>query len=165
MNKNTTGKLSDTQPMDINWEQQRVLANPLRSRIVALLFEKPMTSKQVADLLEKNPGTIYYHIKQLEKNDILEIDHTNTEKGIIEKFYRSKAVIFKNSEAEKSANVVDEVNISIFMSDDLLEELNHELRELFFKYGQLSFNERTSKEQNPYSLSYSIKKNEDSNQE
>src|SRR5699024_4647403 len=92
--------------MEINWEQQRVLSNPLRSRVVAYLYEQPMTPKQVADLLGKNPGTVYYHIQQLFKHDILEIESVNTEKGIVEKFYRSKAKSFKNHEKIISSLIV-----------------------------------------------------------
>lgn len=158
MKENIINNFKDDKSMDINWEQRRVLANPLRSRIVALLFEKAMTSKQVADLLEKNPGTIYYHVKQLQKNNIIEIDHIDTDKGIVEKFYRSKAIIFKNSETDNHSDIVGGGNTSIFMSDDLVKELNQELTDTIFKYGKLSFEERHIKEQKPYSLEYLIKK-------
>lgn len=158
MKENIISDSKNNKTMDINWEQRRVLANPLRSRIVALLFEKAMTSKQVADLLEKNPGTIYYHIKQLQKNNIIEIDHIDTDKGIVEKFYRSKAIIFKNSETERHSDIIGGGNTSIFMSDDLVKELNQELTDIIFKYGQLSFEERNIKVQKAYSLDYSIKK-------
>lgn len=158
LGENIINDFKDDKTMDINWEQRRVLANPLRSRIVALLFEKEMTSKQVADLLEKNPGTIYYHIKQLQKNNIIEIDHIDTDKGIVEKFYRSKARIFKNSEDGRPSDIVGGGNTSIFMSDDLVKVLNQELIDIIFKYGQLSFKERNIKEQKSYSVDYLIKK-------
>ncbi len=42
----------------------------------------------------------------------------------------------------------------------LVEQLNHELSELFFKYGHLSFKEKDEAEQLPYSIEYIIKKND-----
>lgn len=63
-----------------------MLSNPLRSRVVAYLYDQPMTPRQVADLLEKNPGTVYYHIQHILKHDMLEVESVNTEKGIVEKY-------------------------------------------------------------------------------
>lgn len=143
--------------MEINWEQQKVLSNPLRSRLVALLYEQPMTPKQAADLVGKNPGTVYYHIQQLVKHDILEIESVNTDKGIVEKFYRAKAITFRNPEKESPAGYVDGRTANIYLSKKLLKQLSEELEDLFFKYGHLSFKERDSEEQLPYSLEYLIK--------
>ena len=143
--------------MEVNWEQQKVLSNPLRSRLVALLYEKPMTPKQVADLVGKNPGTVYYHIQQLLKHEILEIESVNTEKGVVEKYYRAKAMTFKNPEKVTPSGHVDSKAANIYLSDKLLEQLSEELEDLFFKYGHLSYKEKDSEEQSPYSVEFLIK--------
>lgn len=143
--------------MEINWEQQKVLSNPLRSRIVALLYEQSMTPKQTADLVGKNPGTVYYHIQQLVKHDILEVDRVNTEKGIVEKFYKAKANVFKNSEQVSPQGLVDGRTADIYLSKKLLNQLSEELEDIFFKYGHLSYKEKDSEEQVPYSIEFLIK--------
>jgi len=143
--------------MEINWEQQRVLSNPLRSRVVAYLYEQPMTPKQVADLLGKNPGTVYYHIQQLFKHDILEIESVNTEKGIVEKFYRAKARSFKNPDKVSPRGHVGGGTTKIYLSKDLVTQLSEELDDLFSKYGHLSHREKDSEVQAPYSIEYLIK--------
>lgn len=143
--------------MEINWEQQKVLSNPLRSRVVAYLYEQPMTPKQVADLLGKNPGTVYYHIQQLLKHDILEIESVNTEKGIVEKFYRSKARSFKNPDKVSPPGHVDSGATNIYLSKNLVAQLSEELEGLFSKYGHLSHKEKNSEEQLPYSIEFLIK--------
>lgn len=143
--------------MEINWEQQKVLSNPLRSRLVALLYEQPMTPKQAADLVGKNPGTIYYHIQQLLKHDILEVESINTEKGIVEKYYRAKAALFKNKEQVSPPGHVDGKSANIYLSKKLAGQLSQDIEELFFKYGHLSFNEKESEEQMPYSIEFFIK--------
>ena len=143
--------------MEVNWEQQKVLSNPLRSRLVALLYEEPMTPKQAADLVGKNPGTVYYHIQQLLKHDILEVESVNTEKGIVEKFYRAKATSFKNPEKVSPPGHVDGKTANVYLSKKLVAQLSEELEDLFFKYGHLSYKEKDSEEQLPYSIELLIK--------
>ncbi|MBM7601105.1 DNA-binding transcriptional ArsR family regulator [Virgibacillus halotolerans] len=143
--------------MEVNWEQQKVLSNPLRSRLVALLYEQPMTPKQAADLVGKNPGTVYYHIQQLLKHDILEVESVNTEKGIVEKFYRAKATSFKNPEKVSPPGYVDGKTANVYLSKKLVAQLSEELEDLFFKYGHLSYKEKDSEEQLPYSIELLIK--------
>ena len=143
--------------MEINWEQQKVLSNPLRSRLVALLYEQPMTPKQAADFMGKNPGTIYYHIQQLLKHDILEVDRVNTEKGVVEKYYRAKAMTFKNTEKVSPPGHVDGGTADMYLSKELLAQLSKELGDLFFKYGHLSYKEKDHAEQLPYTIEFLIK--------
>ena len=144
--------------MEINWKQQKAISNPLRSRIIALLYEKAMTPKQTADLLGKNPGTVYYHIQQLVKHDILQVESTNTEKGIIEKYYRSKAVSFSNPEQELLSGHADHRTANIYLSQQLVNQLSKDLEDLFYKYGHLSYKEKDSEEQLPYSIEFLIRK-------
>ncbi|MBM7837056.1 DNA-binding transcriptional ArsR family regulator [Alkalihalobacillus xiaoxiensis] len=144
--------------MNINWDQQKVLSHPLRSRMVALFFEQPMTPKQMADLLGKNPGTVYYHIQQLLKHDLLIVEKIDTDKGIVEKYYRARAMTYKNTEAVKDPTLYDGKQTDVYLSKKLVEQLNQELSELFFKYGHLSFKEKDEAKQMPYSIEYLIKK-------
>lgn len=148
--------LVKTEPMEISWQQQKLIANPLRSQIIALLFEQPMTPKQTADLIGKNPGTIYYHIQQLVKHDILEVDHIHTEKGIVEKYYRAKAISFNNPDQQTPPGFIDGRTANIYLSDKLLKQLGEELQELFFKYGHLSFKEKKVEKQAAYTIKYDI---------
>ncbi|MGY0694921.1 ArsR/SmtB family transcription factor [Virgibacillus sp. FSP13] len=157
-------KMDKGEIMDINWEQQKVLSNPLRARLVAYLYEQPMTPKQTADLLGKNPGTVYYHIQQLVKHDILEVESISTEKGIVEKYYRAKARSFKNPEKVSPPGHVDSNTAIVYLSKKLVAQLSEELEELFFKYGHLSHKEKDSEEQSPYSIEFLIKEsNEEEN--
>lgn len=143
--------------MEINWEQQKAISSPLRSRLIALLYEQPMTPKQTADLMGKNPGTIYYHIQQLVKHDILEVESVRTEKGIVEKFYRAKAISFKNPEQTSPPGYVDGRTANIYLSKNLVAQLSEDLENLFYKYGHLSYKEKDTEEQLSYSVEFLIK--------
>lgn len=150
-------KFDKGKEMEINWQQQKVISNPLRSRIIALLYEEAMTPKQVADLVGKNPGTVYYHIQQLLKHDILEVENVDTEKGIVEKYYRARAITFRNPDQVSPPGHVDGRTANIYLSEKLVAQLSKELEDLFFKYGHLSYKEKDKEEQAPYSVEYQIK--------
>ena len=143
--------------MEINWEQQKVISNPLRSRLIALLYEQAMTPKQVADLVGKNPGTVYYHIQQLVKHNILEVESVKTDKGIVEKYYRAKALLYKNPEQVSPPGQVDRKTADVYLSQKLVNQLSKDLEDLFFKYGHLSHKEKDAEEQSPYSIEFLIK--------
>ena len=151
--------------MEINWKQQKVISNPLRSRMIALLYEQPMTPKQTADMLGKNPGTVYYHIQQLVKHDILEVESVRTEKGIVEKYYRAKAILFRNPAQESPQGHVDGRTTNAYLSKKLLAQLSEELQDLFYKYGHLSYKEKDKEEQSPYSIEYLIKEYKEEDEE
>src|SRR5690625_5269050 len=147
--------------MEINWKQQKAISDPLRSRMIALLYEQAMTPKQTANVLGKNPGTVYYHIQQLLKHDILEVESVRTEKGIVEKFYRAKAISFRNPEQVSSPGHVDGRSSNIYLSKKLVNQLSEELEDLFFKYGHLSYKEKDSEAQSPYVIEFLIKESKE----
>ena len=71
----------------------KTLFEPTRSAIVfRYLVNGPMTVKQLADALNKNPGTILHHIEKLKKLNLVFQDHTETTvTGIVQRYYRASA--------------------------------------------------------------------------
>lgn len=86
---------SKNAPMPINAEQSKLLESALRIKILNVLADEPHTSKQVADLLGKTPGNVHYHIQKLHDGGLLDLVHTQTVGGVVEKYYRSKTTYFK----------------------------------------------------------------------
>ncbi len=72
-------------------EQLRVLADPLRMRILNNLFPQAQTAKQMADRLELPPTKLYYHFGELERVGLIKVVETRVKSGIIEKYYRCVA--------------------------------------------------------------------------
>ena len=81
--------------LPITLEQSKLLESSLRIKIMHVLAEEEKTSKQVADLLEKTPGNVHYHIQKLLEAGLLEMVKTQEVKGVVEKYYRSKGTIFR----------------------------------------------------------------------
>jgi DNA-binding transcriptional ArsR family regulator len=72
--------------------EAKALAHPLRLRILRLCWQQELTNKQLADRLDRDPGTVLYHVRQLADAGLLEQAPVRTgESGALEKPYRSKA--------------------------------------------------------------------------
>ncbi|WP_316572748.1 winged helix-turn-helix domain-containing protein [Neobacillus sp. YIM B06451] len=120
--------------MEINLEQQKLISTPLRVKIIYLLSEETMTAKQVADELGKTPGSIHYHIQQLYKGGILELAETRENKGIVEKYYRSKATHFNLNIKDPARKGIRTKGISLEFTDEELKEFEEEYDNLLEKW-------------------------------
>ncbi|MCQ4088237.1 winged helix-turn-helix domain-containing protein [Saccharibacillus sp. JS10] len=81
-------------PLIIDEKQNKLLQNALRIKIMHILSQEDMTSKQVADRLRKTPGNVHYHIQRLYEGGLLELTDTRSVAGIVEKYYTAKASQF-----------------------------------------------------------------------
>lgn len=74
--------------------QVKVLANPLRVRILELLSRQEMTTKQVAESLGEKPTKLYHHVEVLERAGLVRLTRTRQNRGTLEKYYRAIARAF-----------------------------------------------------------------------
>ena len=75
---------------DATVREAKALAHPLRLRILRLCLQHELTNKQLADRLERDPGTVLYHVRQLADAGLLERGDVRTgESGALERPYRS----------------------------------------------------------------------------
>lgn len=72
-------------------EQLKALSDPFRSELLLRLMEKPKTGQQLSEVFELSRARIHYHLKELEKNDLIEIVHKEEKNGIVQKFYQAVA--------------------------------------------------------------------------
>ncbi|PAD37603.1 winged helix-turn-helix domain-containing protein [Terribacillus sp. 7520-G] len=79
-------------------EQLKAISDPLRAEMMMKLVETSYTGQQLAVLLETSRPKIHYHLKELEKNGLIEVIRTEEKHGIIQKFYRAAARGFFPSE-------------------------------------------------------------------
>src|SRR5262245_16404794 len=76
-------------------EQIRVLADPLRLRILEELCTEERTTKQVAQRLGEKPTKLYHHVEALERVGLIRLARTRQNRGTIEKYYIAVARQFK----------------------------------------------------------------------
>jgi DNA-binding transcriptional ArsR family regulator len=80
-------------------EQIKVLADPLRIRILEA-FSQERTTKQVAELLGEKPTKLYHHVDALERVGLIRLSRTRQNRGTVEKYYLAVARTFRaNSRA------------------------------------------------------------------
>jgi DNA-binding transcriptional ArsR family regulator len=72
--------------------EAKAVAHPLRLRILRLCWQHELTNKELASRLDRDPGTVLYHVRQLVAAGLLEPAPVRAgESGALEKPYRSKA--------------------------------------------------------------------------
>lgn len=76
-----------------NLDQMKVLADPLRIRILELLCEE-RTTKQVAGILGQPPTRLYHHVAALERVGLIRLARTRQRRGALEKYYLAVAKTF-----------------------------------------------------------------------
>lgn len=94
----------------ISLDEIKAFSDPYRYRILNAFyrFGEPATVKQIADDLGEIPSKIHYHVKKLEKYDIVKLIFTREINGIIAKYYEPTAKSFdiqgnkENMEANKN---------------------------------------------------------------
>ena len=72
-------------------ETLKVVADPLRLRLLAALRRAPATAKELAKQLDTPLKGIYYHLGLLEEHELLRVRSTRVVSGIIEKQYEPTA--------------------------------------------------------------------------
>lgn len=137
-------------------EQVKVLANPLRIRILQELGEE-RTTKQVAEILGEKPTRLYHHVDVLERVGLIRLTRTQPNRGTVEKYFQAVARSFRTESGLFSTHATTEDLESLqTMVSTMLETTSQELRSLIAdsrgsdleEEGVLSFVEiRSSKKQ------------------
>jgi DNA-binding transcriptional ArsR family regulator len=112
-------------------EQIRVLADPLRVRIIEVLCRGEHTTKQVAEKLGEKPTKLYHHVEALERVGLIRQTRTRRNRGTLERYYlavarafRADSTLFSNEQREG-----DETTIKAVV-DTLLQRTGEELNDL-----------------------------------
>jgi DNA-binding transcriptional ArsR family regulator len=68
----------------------RALAHPLRLRILRLTLNQPLTNRQMADRLGRDPGTVLHHVRMLVRGGFLAAEPVREgRRGALERPYRA----------------------------------------------------------------------------
>jgi DNA-binding transcriptional ArsR family regulator len=76
-------------------DQVKVLAHPLRLRMLELFGEKPRTTKQVAEDLGEKPTRLYHHVDAMARVGLISLTETRQNRGATEKYYAAVAKRFE----------------------------------------------------------------------
>lgn len=74
--------------------QFRAISDPMRTRILNVIQQRPATAKQLAVLLGSTPGATGYHLKVLESAKLAQVVAKRVTNGIVAKYYARTARLF-----------------------------------------------------------------------
>jgi DNA-binding transcriptional ArsR family regulator len=95
----------------------RILGHPLRLRILRLALNEAMTNKQLAERLERDPGTVLHHVRRLVEGGFLMPQPVRGgRRGALERPYRASGKSWQvrmASSADHAVSVVEAVHAEI----------------------------------------------------
>ncbi len=72
-------------------EDLRLIFSEKHNRILKLIMENELSISDIARALNVNPGSVHYHLKELEKHGLVRQVREEVKGGIVKKYYRSAA--------------------------------------------------------------------------
>jgi len=73
------------------YEQLRVISDPMRTKMLMHLIEQPHTGQQLAQKLDVSRAKILYHLRELEKYQLIQLVEEEIRGGNVLKFYQAVA--------------------------------------------------------------------------
>lgn len=72
-------------------EQLNIYINPQRQLLLheMQVLARPATCKQLADVMGISPSSVTHHMRKLESLGLVEVDHTETVRGITARYWRA----------------------------------------------------------------------------
>jgi len=114
----------------INTVQQfKAINDPMRSRILGIIQNRPATAKQIADRLGATPGAIGHHLHVLEMAGLAQVVARRIIRGIVANYYTRTARIF-------DFEFPPEVRGERWTTLDFVTELQNEIAETLAEKGE-----------------------------
>lgn len=110
-------------------ETLRIMADPMRLRILELLVMEAQPVKRLAATLNLPQTKLYYHINLLEEHGLIRVVGTRVVSGIIEKQYGAVAHSYRIDESLLSLSAPGNDDTADMMFATLLDGVRSELRQ------------------------------------
>lgn len=99
--------------------EMRALAHPLRLRILRLTLDQALTNKEMAERLERDPGTVLHHVRTLVRGGFLVAEGVREgRRGALERPYRSTG---KSWMVRMAPNLDHTVSVIDAVRDEIVE--------------------------------------------
>ena len=121
-------------------EQVKVVADPLRVRILETIVLEPRTTKQIAELLGEKPTRLYHHVDALAEAGLIRLVDTRPVRGTTEKYYQAVARSFRTDPGlfSRADGGDDEARALADVATTVLHNVSEEVRELVLSGYDLS---------------------------
>jgi DNA-binding transcriptional ArsR family regulator len=106
----------------------KMIADPLRLRLVEALRQSPATVKELAARMAVPPKSLYYHVGLLEQHGLVEVVDSRLVSGILEKTYQATAYLFVYTDLQASKDGADPRGVQA-MASSFFTITNEEIME------------------------------------
>jgi len=108
-----------------NLQDLRLIFSKKHNMILKLVIEKEMSISDIARALKINPGSVHYHLKELEKRGFVKQVREEIKGGVVKKYYRSaaKRILIDSPDFNKMDNTM--VDKPEDMSSRLIEAIEY----------------------------------------
>jgi DNA-binding transcriptional ArsR family regulator len=100
-------------------EAIRLIFSEKHNRILKRLAEKEQSISDIARSLDYNPGSVHYHLKELEKQGLVRQVRQEIKGGIVKKYYRSVAKHI----CLESPDFNDDLHLQVDLAGEFKEKL------------------------------------------
>lgn len=118
-------------------EQHKLLASPLRLRILHAVAEVEGTAAEVADRLGETRGNVHYHLQKLLTGGLVTVARTQVEAGHVERCYRAVATRFRRVASAEDPAWSRHLETWVHRTPEELEALLHTLEQLLTRWEQM----------------------------
>jgi len=135
-------------------EQAKLLTDPFKTKLLERFAGKPVTTKQVADLMGEKAPRLYRHVDALFAAGLLELVEERPKRGTVERYYRTVASRF-DVDPHLFSRKSGQHNETVDMMHTLFRETEADLLHLF-EQPEESFADATDR---PLVMRVSIRRN------
>ena len=107
-------------------EAIKLLFSPKYAEILKMISEEEQSVYDIARKLDANSGSIYYHMKELEKHGLVKLVRQEIAGGVVKKYYRKAAMNFTFSVSDQAnAAVASEIGIDEAFMEKIILSLKY----------------------------------------
>ena len=118
-------------------EQHKLLASPIRLRILHAVADRDGTAAEVADRLGETRGNVHYHLQKLLAGGLVTVARTQVEAGHVERCYRAVATRFRRVASTEDPWWSRHLETWVHRTPEELEALLHTLEQLLTGWEQV----------------------------
>jgi DNA-binding transcriptional ArsR family regulator len=90
-------------------DQLKILSDPSRLQILALLFDRDMSVSQIAQAMDITQATVHHHVNKLLEARLIRQTRTEVKGNLIEKYYRMEGRDVDSSELWDRVEAADRI--------------------------------------------------------
>jgi DNA-binding transcriptional ArsR family regulator len=104
----------------------KLLFTPKYAEIIRMVGTEELSVSDVARKLDANSGSVYYHMKELEKHGLVKLTREEIAGGVVKKYYHTSAMNFSiNASNPASAPAVAEMGFNEEFKEKLIKSMSY----------------------------------------